>query len=38
MPLWLASAPLLLASRSAVRRALLEGAGVPVEVLPADID
>lgn len=38
MPLWLAAAPLILASRSAVRRALLEGAGVPVEVRPADID
>jgi septum formation protein len=38
MPLWLAAAPLILASRSHVRRALLEGAGVPVEVLPADID
>lgn len=36
--LWLASAPLLLASRSAIRRALLEAAGVPVEVSPADID
>jgi len=38
MPLWLAAAPLLVASRSTVRRSLLEGAGVPVEVLPADID
>lgn len=38
MPLWLAAAPLILASRSHVRRALLESAGVPVEVLPADID
>ena len=38
MPLWLAAAPLLLASKSAVRRSLLEGAGVPVEVHPADID
>jgi septum formation protein len=36
--LWLASAPLLLASRSAVRRTLLEAAGIPVEVQPADID
>jgi septum formation protein len=36
--LWLASDPLMLASRSAVRRALLEAAGVPVEVRPADID
>lgn len=38
MPLWLAADPLLLASRSAVRRMLLEAAGVPVEVHPADID
>ncbi len=38
MPLWLASDPLVLASRSAVRRMLLEAAGVPVEVRPADID
>jgi septum formation protein len=38
MPLWLAAAPLVLASRSAVRRTLLEAAGVPVEICPADID
>ncbi len=38
MPLWLAAAPLLLASRSAVRRTLLEAAGVSIEVRPADID
>jgi septum formation protein len=38
MPLWLAAAPLVLASRSAVRRTLLEAAGVPVEIFPADID
>jgi septum formation protein len=38
MPLWLAAAPLVLASRSAVRRTLLEAAGVPVEIYPADID
>ena len=38
MPLWLASDPLLLASRSAARRSLLEAAGVPVELHPADID
>jgi septum formation protein len=30
--------PLLLASKSASRRALLEAAGVPVEIEPADID
>jgi nucleoside triphosphate pyrophosphatase len=38
MPLWLDAAPLVLASRSAVRRSLLEAAGVPVEICPADID
>ena len=38
MPPWLASDPLVLASRSAARRTLLEAAGVPVEVCPADID
>jgi septum formation protein len=38
MSLWLASDPLLLASRSAARRTLLEAAGVPVELHPADID
>jgi septum formation protein len=38
MALWLAAHPLLLASKSAVRRALLEAAGIPVEIEPADID
>jgi septum formation protein len=38
MALWLADAPLVLASRSASRRAVLAGAAIPVEVLPADID
>jgi septum formation protein len=38
MALWLASAPLVLASKSEVRRIVLEAAGVPVEVVPADID
>ena len=38
MSLWLAARPLVLASKSAVRRALLEAAGVPVEIEPADID
>ena len=38
MPLWLASGPLMLASRSVVRRTLLEAAGVPIEVHAADID
>ncbi len=36
--LWLAAAPLVLASRSKVRRTLLENAGIPVDVKPADID
>jgi septum formation protein len=38
MGLWLAEEPLVLASRSASRRAVLAGAGIPVEVLPADVD
>ena len=38
MSLWLASEPLVLASRSEVRRTMLEAAGIPVEVRPADID
>jgi septum formation protein len=38
MALWLAGAPLILASQSRVRRALLEAAGIPVEVLPAGLD
>jgi septum formation protein len=38
MPLWLAGDPLVLASRSAARRMLLEAAGVPIELRPADID
>jgi septum formation protein len=38
MAQWLASQPLVLASRSAVRRTLLEAAGVPVSVYAADID
>jgi nucleoside triphosphate pyrophosphatase len=38
MPLWLAAEPLVLASRSAIRHAILRDAGVPVEVQPADID
>jgi septum formation protein len=36
--LWLAAEPLILASRSAIRRTLLETAGVPIEIRPADID
>ena len=38
MPLWLAAHPLMLASKSAARRALLEAAGIPIEIEPADID
>jgi septum formation protein len=38
MPLWLAARPLVLASKSASRRALLAAAGVPADIHPADID
>jgi septum formation protein len=38
MPLWMAAAPLVLASKSDIRRQLLAAAGIPVEVRPADID
>jgi septum formation protein len=38
MPLWLADQPLVLASKSAVRRAVLEKAGIPLAIVPADID
>jgi septum formation protein len=38
MGLWLAEAPLVLASRSASRRAVLAAAGIPLEIAPADID
>ena len=36
--LWLVAEPLVLASKSAVRRAMLEAAGIPLEIAPADID
>ncbi len=36
--LWLAEKPLVLASRSKVRQALLEGAGIALEIHPADLD
>ena len=36
--LWRAEKPLILASRSKVRQTLLEGAGIPLEVRPADLD
>jgi septum formation protein len=38
MPLWLSPLPLVLASRSAARRTMLEAAGIPIEIAPADID
>lgn len=38
MMLWQSNTPLVLASRSAVRRSLLESAGLPVVVDAADID
>jgi septum formation protein len=38
MSLWLAAQPLVLASQSAVRRSLLEAAGIAVETRPAAID
>lgn len=38
MSLWLPAEPLLLASKSAVRRSMLEAAGIPVEIDPADVD
>jgi septum formation protein len=38
MALWRNAEPLVLASKSTARLALLAGAGIAVEVLPADID
>jgi septum formation protein len=38
MSLWRADHPLVLASKSAIRHAILRDAGVPVEVVPADVD
>jgi septum formation protein len=38
MPLWLAADPLVLASKSNARQALLSAAGIPLEVQAADID
>jgi septum formation protein len=37
-PLWLFESPLVLASKSAVRRAIIEAAGIPVEIRIANID
>lgn len=36
--LWLAAHPLVLASRSPIRRVLLEAAGIPVEPIAPDLD
>ncbi len=38
MPLWCSEFPLVLASRSAARRAVLEAAGIPVEIDPPELD
>jgi septum formation protein len=38
MALWLEPQALVLASQSAARRALLEAAGIPIEVRPAELD
>ncbi len=38
MPLWRDGYPLVLASRSAPRRAMLEAAGIPIEVCVPDLD
>ncbi len=38
MPLWLAADLLILASKSTARRALLNAAGLAVEIRPAEID
>jgi septum formation protein len=38
MSLWLGDAPLILASQSGSRQALLKGAGIPFVAIPADID
>jgi len=38
MPLWLAARPLVLASKSKIRRSLLVAAGIPIEVRAAELD
>ncbi len=38
MALWLDPQPLILASRSAARAAMLKATGIPIESAPADID
>src|SRR5260370_23892599 len=37
-PLWQSPVPLVLASKSAARRALLESTGIPFEIVDAEID
>jgi septum formation protein len=38
MPYWEAERPLVLASKSEIRRIMLSNAGIPVEIVPANID
>ena len=38
MSLWLAARRLVLASKSESRRAILQSAGIPIDVVPAEID
>jgi nucleoside triphosphate pyrophosphatase len=38
MSLWLAERPLVLASKSEVRRAILSATGIPLEIVPPDVD
>jgi nucleoside triphosphate pyrophosphatase len=38
MPIWLAASPLVLASKSKVRRSLLAAAGIPIDVQAAELD
>jgi septum formation protein len=38
MSFWRHPQPLILASKSAIRRQLLERAGLPVEIVPAEVD
>ncbi len=38
MPFWYAERPLVLASKSDIRRIILTNAGIPVETQPADLD
>ncbi len=38
MALWLSEQPLVLASKSEIRRKIVDAAGIPVDVVPADVD